>query len=323
MQYYERFDGSVIELQKVKTLLKEQIASISKTKTFISMKTATLTNCLLQGNHKLRESFLYRHLQNDLNHCHESNYLYESMISYDSTSSGTQMMGMLIRSKSVASLGLLVKGKDQKDVYESFLEYNKEVSDEITEWFVTYCRHRPKLKPFLEKTRIKIQELQELHYVELYNQKRWPDVIDKTIIRNTMSFVNLCNDILSANPNITQLIKGLAEVINGYKYSKIFCLKSFSKIIFKKDRRKIYNSQLKVFIIILEMYGYISNFNSPDIQKVYIRALVKQMGMTSIYGATDFGRYQQLMEAYFSIILSKGINVTDSTFIKVSAFSNI
>jgi hypothetical protein len=116
------------------------------------VKTPTLETCLLQENHKLRESFLYRHLQNDLKHCHESNYLYESMISYDSTSSGTQMMGLLIRSKSVASLGLLVKGAVQKDVYESFLNYNKKVSNEITEWFEIYCKLRPKLKPFLEQT---------------------------------------------------------------------------------------------------------------------------------------------------------------------------
>jgi hypothetical protein len=68
------------------------------------------------------------------------------------------------------------------------------------------------------------------------------------------------------------------------------------------------------------MFGYINTFDSFHIQNVYIRALVKQMGMTSIYGATDYGRYQQLMESYFSIIISKGINVTDSTFIKVSEF---
>jgi DNA-dependent RNA polymerase len=321
MQYYERFDGSAIELEKVKPLLTEQIMSISKTKTLLPLKIPTLKNCLLQGNHKLRESFLYRHLQNDLKHCHESNYLYESMISYDSTSSGTQMMGMLIRSKSVASLGLLVKGEEQKDVYESFLEYNRNICNEITKWFATYCKPRPKLKTFLEQTRIKIQALQELHYVELYNQKRWPDVIDKNYHKvYNEAFVSLCNDILSENPNITKQIEGLAKVITDNKYSKIFWLKSFSKLIFKKEREKIYSRQLKAFIILLEMYGYIHNFNSPAIQKVYIRALVKQMGMTSIYGATDFGRYQQLMEAYFSIIISKGINVTDSTFIQVSAF---
>jgi hypothetical protein len=44
------------------------------------------------------------------------------------------------------------------------------------------------------------------------------------------------------------------------------------------------------------------------------------MGMTSVYGATDYGRYQQLMESYFSIIVSKGMNVTDNTFINVSEF---
>jgi len=97
-----------------------------------------LKNCLLQKNYKLRESFLYRHLQNDLQKCHEPNYLYESMISYDSTSSGTQMMGMLIRSKSIASLGLLVKNNPQKDVYESFLDYNREICNNITTWFESY-----------------------------------------------------------------------------------------------------------------------------------------------------------------------------------------
>jgi hypothetical protein len=187
--------------------------------------------------------------------------------------------------------------------------------------FEIYCKLRPKLKPFLEQTRIKIQKLQELHFVELYNQKRWPDVKDKRYHKVfDEAFVNLCNDILSKNPGITQLTVDLKTMLEGYEYSKIFWLKSFSKIIFKKSRKQIYNSQLKAFIILFEMYGYIHNFNSPDIQKVYIRALVKQMGMTSIYGATDFGRYQQLMESYFSIILSKGINVTDSTFIRVSQF---
>jgi hypothetical protein len=67
------------------------------------------------------------------------NYLYESMISYDSTSSGTQMMGLLIRSKSVAKLGLLVKGEDQKDAYESFLDYNSEICNLISKWFKSYC----------------------------------------------------------------------------------------------------------------------------------------------------------------------------------------
>jgi hypothetical protein len=66
MQYYERIDVSAIELEKVKMLLKEQLKSISKSKTFLSVKNPTLENCLLQKNHKLRESFLYLHLQNDL-----------------------------------------------------------------------------------------------------------------------------------------------------------------------------------------------------------------------------------------------------------------
>jgi len=47
------------------------------------------------------------------------------------------------------------------------------------------------------------------------------------------------------------------------------------------------------------MFGYIHDFNSPNIQDVYIRQLVKQMLMTSIYGATTYGRYQQLMNSYF------------------------
>jgi hypothetical protein len=71
MQYHARVDVLAIELEKVKMLLKEQLKSISKSKTFLSVKNPTLENCLLQSNHKLRESFLYRHLQNDLKHCHE------------------------------------------------------------------------------------------------------------------------------------------------------------------------------------------------------------------------------------------------------------
>ena len=33
MQYYARFDGNAIELEKVKTILKEQIKSLSLSKT--------------------------------------------------------------------------------------------------------------------------------------------------------------------------------------------------------------------------------------------------------------------------------------------------
>jgi hypothetical protein len=32
------------------------------------------------------------------------------------------------------------------------------------------------------------------------------------------------------------------------------------------------------------MFGYIDNFHSANIQNVYIRALVKQMGMTRFMG---------------------------------------
>jgi hypothetical protein len=134
------------------------------------------------------------------------------MISYDSTSSGTQMMGLLIRSKSVASLGLLVKGKDQKDAYESFLNYNKEICNQITAWFKSYCEFRPQLNHCLEQTRIKIQKLQELHYIELYGQKRWPDVKDRKFHKvYNEAFVNLCDNILLENPTISKFIEELAK----------------------------------------------------------------------------------------------------------------
>jgi DNA-dependent RNA polymerase len=320
MQYYARFDGNSIELEKVKTILKEQIKSLSLSKTLKIIEKPTLKNCLLQQNYKLRESFFYRHLQNDLQNCHEQNYLYNSMISYDSTSSGTQMMGMLIRSKSVASLGLLVKDKDQKDVYESFLDYNRDICNNITTWFESYFNEIPKLKPFLEQTRIKINQLQESHYVELYQQKRWPAVNNKKFIENfNEEFVNLCNDILSENPYINTLVEELEKEILEHMYSKIFWLESFSKHIFKHPK-KIYNRLLKAFVILIEMFGYIDDFNSPNIQDVYIRQLVKQMLMTSIYGATAYGRYQQLMNSYFKITVAKGLNVSDSVFMQVSNF---
>jgi hypothetical protein len=320
MQYYARFDGNSIELEKVKKILKEQIKSLSLSKTLKIIEKPTLKNCLLQQNYKLRESFFYRHLQNDLQNCHEHNYLYNSMISYDSTSSGTQMMGLLIRSKSVASLGLLVKDKDQKDVYESFLDYNREICNNITTWFESYFNEIPKLKPFLEQTRIKINKLQESHYVELYQQKRWPAVNNKKFIDNfNEEFVNFCNNILSETPYINTLIEELEKEILEHMYSKIFWLESFSKHIFKHPK-KIYNRLLKAFVILIEMFGYIDDFNSPNIQDVYIRQLVKQMLMTSIYGATAYGRYQQLMNSYFKITVAKGLNVSDSVFMQVSNF---
>lgn len=48
MQYYARFDGNSIELEKVKTILKEQIKSLSLSKTFKIIEKPTLKNCLLQ-----------------------------------------------------------------------------------------------------------------------------------------------------------------------------------------------------------------------------------------------------------------------------------
>jgi hypothetical protein len=63
MQYYEKLMFQQ-RIGKGKNAIKKQLKSISKSKTFLSVKNPTLENCLLQKNHKLRESFLYRHLQN-------------------------------------------------------------------------------------------------------------------------------------------------------------------------------------------------------------------------------------------------------------------
>lgn len=64
------------------------------------------------------------------------------------------MMGMLTRSKSIASLGLLVKNNDQADVYESFLAYNKEICKNIKTWFQSYFEEYD-LKSFFRKNSLK------------------------------------------------------------------------------------------------------------------------------------------------------------------------
>lgn len=117
----------------------------------------------------------------------------------------------------------------------------------------------PKLKPFLEKMH-KNKQLQGLHYVELYNKN--DGVNNNKFIENFNKFVNLCNNILSENPDINTLIEELEKEILEHMYSKIFWLDSFAKHIFKHPK-KIYHRQLKAFVILIEMFGYIDDFNSP------------------------------------------------------------
>ena len=88
-----------------------------------------------------------------------------------------------------------------------------------------------KIKTIFKQTRIKINQLQGLHYVELYQQKRWPAVNNNKFIENfNEAFVNLCNNILSENPDINTLIEELEKEIHAHLFKNIL-LEFFQKYI--------------------------------------------------------------------------------------------
>lgn len=62
------------------------------------------------------------------------------------------------------------------------------------------------------------------------------------------------------------------------------------------------------------MFCYVTDYNTPIVQDVYQRKLVKLCVMATLYGATDFGRHGMFMSTFFSLCLAQGLYVSDRQF---------
>lgn len=87
--------------------------------TSLTLKTLLISKC-----YKHRESFSYYNTLIDIKNCFNSNYQFRSMISYNSSNSGIQMLALNLRSKQIARMGSLLQHAEPLDAYTSLLNYN-------------------------------------------------------------------------------------------------------------------------------------------------------------------------------------------------------
>lgn len=303
----------IIDENRFKTSLTNQLKSISllKIPQMLSTTNINLKEILLQNNFKRREAFNYRHIMRDLTNLPSK---CESIFSYDATTSGTQMIGLTLRSKNISKLGMLVKNESTDDVYTMFLNSNKQM---ITDWkqFLWPLLEETLLIPRLNKILENLTQLRKTHFQELYNQSRWPNITNKKLLEiYIQDYLSLLHKEL--DDPLCKVLENIGSEL--LQYESIFLQKTFKKLVFNKKLG--FKAVLSKLIIVFEMYCYISEFDKPYIKEIYIRNLIKHCFMTTAYGAKAYSQHQMLMRSCLDLILSKGLYLSDSNLISISNF---
>jgi hypothetical protein len=119
LQYYNTFSLSYYEVN----LIRQE--NLKKFSNQIFLNTYS---------YKFGEAFFYFNTLWDYHSINGKNYAFRSMISYDSTGSGTQMLALSLRSKILARHGSLLKESiDHIDIYTSFSNYNTTFINKLQE----------------------------------------------------------------------------------------------------------------------------------------------------------------------------------------------
>lgn len=321
LQFYSHVAQSNEARLKTRALLLNQLNSVTLSikPQLLPQSELSLINILKTNAFKPTECFTYRHLLYDYYFCVDENYKYQSQYSLDAVGSGTQMLGLSLRDKRIAKLGMLLKNTTLTvDIYTMFLNHVRTLCHDFTSSLNLLFDAYPHLSEILQKFNVKILDLKIKYYAELYTEKRWPLITNAKL--KSLLFEDYFNLAQLTATSIFDIL--LAQESDFISFEKLFLPAAFSKFFIRiKDKDEV--TCLKLFIILAEMLNFTTLFHSPLIVNIFERKLVKHMLMTLLYGSSSYGRLKMMLNSLVDFIFRDGLFHSDADFIQTSEFCNI
>jgi hypothetical protein len=320
LQFHDIIPISKFDADDLRAKLLEQLRAVATTITFrfIPIENIDYRYILMNCPYKFGEASTFFHLFHDIANLDNKNYVFRfrSMINYDSTNSGTQMISLNIRSKSVGASCKLVKSQAHlPDIYQDFLDHLSSIAKKIRNLTKPVFESFPLLQDFLDKHTQKVLDLKYTPNQELLSKEPLKIFSDTT--EYAEKYFTL---ITTSQAEALEIIGNFSIITDVIDFSEFENLIPY--IIRKKFNMAdgMFPLDLKHFIILTEMHTYTYLFNHSLIKDIYSRKLVKQMFMTSLYGSTAFGRMSQMMDQFYKICLTKGNYPSNRDFILVYYF---